>query len=177
MKTYQLYIDGAYVDPAKGEWFESIDPYKGEPWAKIPRCGPEDVIAGRAGGQPRDVERPLGRDESVRAGQNHAARRRFGCRERQPAGRNRGARQWQAVRRDARAGEISSRMVVVLCWARGQDRRSADAHRQARHVCVYAARAGRGRGGADGVELPAALCCLEVRACSCGRLLRCRQAV
>jgi len=43
MKTYQLYIDGAYVDPAKGEWFESIDPYKGEPWAKIPRCGPEDV--------------------------------------------------------------------------------------------------------------------------------------
>src|SRR4051795_13735837 len=43
MKTYQLYIDGAYVDPEKGEWFDSIDPYKGEPWAKVPRCGPEDV--------------------------------------------------------------------------------------------------------------------------------------
>src|SRR3954447_22450576 len=43
MKAYQLYIDGAYVDPAGGEWFDSIDPYRGEPWAKIPRCGPEDV--------------------------------------------------------------------------------------------------------------------------------------
>lgn len=37
MKTYQLYINGQYVDPANGEWFESIDPYRGEAWAKIPR--------------------------------------------------------------------------------------------------------------------------------------------
>ncbi len=37
MKTYQHYIDGAYVDPAEGEWFDSIDPYSGEPWARIPR--------------------------------------------------------------------------------------------------------------------------------------------
>ena len=37
MKTYQLFINGEYVDPANNEWFESIDPYRGEPWAKIPR--------------------------------------------------------------------------------------------------------------------------------------------
>ena len=30
MKTYQHYINGAYVDPAQGEWFDSVDPYRGE---------------------------------------------------------------------------------------------------------------------------------------------------
>src|SRR5688572_11487532 len=43
MKSYQLFIDGAYVDPVGREWFDSIDPYKGEPWARIPRGQAEDV--------------------------------------------------------------------------------------------------------------------------------------
>src|SRR6185437_2746137 len=43
MKTYQLFINGQYVDPAKGEWFDSIDPYQGKPWAKIPRGSAADV--------------------------------------------------------------------------------------------------------------------------------------
>ncbi len=43
MKTYQHFIDGEYVDPARGEWFESMDPYRGEPWARIPRGTAEDV--------------------------------------------------------------------------------------------------------------------------------------
>ncbi len=43
MKIYQLYIGGQYVDPAKGEWFDSIDPYRGEPWAKIPRATAVDA--------------------------------------------------------------------------------------------------------------------------------------
>ena len=43
MKTYQLYINGAYVDPANNEWFESIDPYRGEAWAKIPRGSKADA--------------------------------------------------------------------------------------------------------------------------------------
>lgn len=43
LKTYQLYIDGAYVDPVGGEWFDSMDPYRGEAWARIPRAGAEDV--------------------------------------------------------------------------------------------------------------------------------------
>ncbi len=43
MQTYQHFIDGAYVDPARGEWFDSIDPYRGEPWARIPRGTAEDA--------------------------------------------------------------------------------------------------------------------------------------
>ena len=43
MKTYQHFIDGAYVDPAGGEWFDSHDPYRGEVWARIPRGSAEDV--------------------------------------------------------------------------------------------------------------------------------------
>ncbi len=43
MKTYQHYIDGAYVDPVQGQWFDSIDPYRGEAWAKVPRGTAADV--------------------------------------------------------------------------------------------------------------------------------------
>ena len=43
MKTYQHYIDGKYVDPARGEWFDSIDPYRGEVWARMPRGTATDV--------------------------------------------------------------------------------------------------------------------------------------
>src|ERR1044072_8065026 len=43
MKTYQHFIGGEYVNPVGGEWFESIDPYRGEPWAKIPRGNKADV--------------------------------------------------------------------------------------------------------------------------------------
>jgi aldehyde dehydrogenase (NAD+) len=43
MKTYQHFIDGAYADPAGGEWFDSHDPYRGEVWARIPRGCAEDI--------------------------------------------------------------------------------------------------------------------------------------
>ena len=43
MKTYQLYINGQYVDPANAEWFDSVDPYQGKPWAKIPRGSAADA--------------------------------------------------------------------------------------------------------------------------------------
>ncbi|SAL55164.1 aldehyde dehydrogenase [Caballeronia turbans] len=48
MKTYQLWIDGKPEDPAKGQWIDTVDPYTGEPWAKIPR--------GTAGDSARAVE-------------------------------------------------------------------------------------------------------------------------
>ncbi|MFK7941360.1 MAG: aldehyde dehydrogenase [Paracoccaceae bacterium] len=38
MKSYQHYINGSYVDPVQGQWFDSIDPYRGEVWARMP-CG------------------------------------------------------------------------------------------------------------------------------------------
>ena len=37
MKTYQHFIDGRPVDPIGGRWFDSIDPYRGEAWARIPQ--------------------------------------------------------------------------------------------------------------------------------------------
>src|SRR4051812_45515211 len=37
MRRYQLYIDGEYIDPAGGEWIDSIDPFHGRPWAQVPR--------------------------------------------------------------------------------------------------------------------------------------------
>ncbi len=43
MKRYKLFIDGEYVDPVGGEWIESIDPYRGEAWAEIPRGSSQDV--------------------------------------------------------------------------------------------------------------------------------------
>ena len=43
MRTYGQFIGGEYVDPANGEWIDSVNPYTGEPWAKVPRGSHEDV--------------------------------------------------------------------------------------------------------------------------------------
>ena len=43
MKTYQHFIDGQYVDPIGGQWFDTIDPYQGKPWARIPKGCAKDV--------------------------------------------------------------------------------------------------------------------------------------
>ena len=43
MKTYQHYIDGQYVDPVGGRWFDSVDPFRGEAWARIPQGCAKDV--------------------------------------------------------------------------------------------------------------------------------------
>ncbi len=43
MKIYQHYIDGKYVDPVSQRWFDTLDPYLGKPWAKIPQGCADDV--------------------------------------------------------------------------------------------------------------------------------------
>jgi len=43
MKTYEHWIDGAFVRPAGGEWFDTVDPYRGEAWARIARGNEADV--------------------------------------------------------------------------------------------------------------------------------------
>ena len=43
LKAYQVHIDGERCEAASGERFESQDPYRAEPWATLPRCGPADV--------------------------------------------------------------------------------------------------------------------------------------
>ena len=43
MQSYGHYINGEYVDPANGEWFDSVDPYRGETWARVARGSAADV--------------------------------------------------------------------------------------------------------------------------------------
>lgn len=43
MKTYKHFVDGRYVDPVGGKWIDSIDPYRGEAWARIPQGCARDV--------------------------------------------------------------------------------------------------------------------------------------
>lgn len=43
MKTYNHYIDGAWVEPASGDYFETENPYTGEVWARIARGNAEDA--------------------------------------------------------------------------------------------------------------------------------------
>ena len=45
LKAYKHFINGAYVDPIKGEWFDTENPYTGEIWARIPRGSEQDVDA------------------------------------------------------------------------------------------------------------------------------------
>ncbi|OED47413.1 carnitine dehydratase [Rhodobacteraceae bacterium (ex Bugula neritina AB1)] len=43
MKTYQHYINGAWVKPASGQYFDTDNPYTGEVWAQIAKGNTEDV--------------------------------------------------------------------------------------------------------------------------------------
>lgn len=42
MKTYQHWIDGKPEDPTNGEWIDTVNPYTGDTWARIPRGTTED---------------------------------------------------------------------------------------------------------------------------------------
>ena len=43
MERYQHYIGGQWVDPASGDWFDSVNPYTGNVWAKIAKGNAADV--------------------------------------------------------------------------------------------------------------------------------------
>lgn len=43
MQKHQLFINNEWVDPVSGQWFETLDPFSGEPWAQVPRATKEDV--------------------------------------------------------------------------------------------------------------------------------------
>ncbi len=43
MKTYQHYINGEWVEPSSGEWFDTENPYTGEVWAKVARGSAQDA--------------------------------------------------------------------------------------------------------------------------------------
>ena len=43
MNKHQMYIGGEWVAPASGQWFESFNPFTGEPWALIARGNAQDA--------------------------------------------------------------------------------------------------------------------------------------
>lgn len=43
MKNYQNWINGAHVNPVNDQWMDTVDPYTGKTWARIPRGNKEDV--------------------------------------------------------------------------------------------------------------------------------------
>ena len=43
LPKYQILISGEWQNAASGEFFETDNPYSGEPWALIPRCNKADV--------------------------------------------------------------------------------------------------------------------------------------
>ncbi|MEM7426535.1 MAG: aldehyde dehydrogenase [Pseudomonadota bacterium] len=43
MQNYQHYINGEWVDPDSGEWFDTDNPYTGETWARIARGNAADA--------------------------------------------------------------------------------------------------------------------------------------
>ena len=43
MNRYQHFINNEWVNPHSGEWFDSLDPFSGEPWAQIPKGDATDV--------------------------------------------------------------------------------------------------------------------------------------
>jgi acyl-CoA reductase-like NAD-dependent aldehyde dehydrogenase len=43
VKKHQMLIGGKWVDPASGEWFESVNPFTAKPWALVPRGTKDDV--------------------------------------------------------------------------------------------------------------------------------------
>ncbi|MBV7482755.1 aldehyde dehydrogenase [Bordetella sp. BOR01] len=45
METFRNYIGGQYVDPASGQWIDSIDPFLNAPWCRIPRSNADDADA------------------------------------------------------------------------------------------------------------------------------------
>ena len=45
MHRYSLYIDGRDTDPALKKWFDTVNPFTAEPWARIAQGSAEDVDA------------------------------------------------------------------------------------------------------------------------------------
>jgi len=43
LQKYQVYINGTSADPSSNRWFETFNPFTGEPWALIPESNEEDV--------------------------------------------------------------------------------------------------------------------------------------
>ena len=55
MTKYLHYIDGKYVEPSSGKWFDSFNPFTGEVWAQIAQGNAEDVERGQVLAKPGSI--------------------------------------------------------------------------------------------------------------------------
>ena len=169
LARYRLYIDGAFVDPAGGEWIDTEDPVAGEVWARIPRGRAEDadravIAAHRAF--------TSGAWPAMSASRRGALLRKLGdliARECRMAGAHRDEGQRQAVRRAPHADALHVELLLLLRRARRQDGGRGDSLRQARRLQLHEVRARRRRRLHHAVELAAAADEPEVGARAGGR--------
>lgn len=61
LPAYRLYIDGEWCDASGGEFFESLNPATGEPWARMPAAGEADVDRAVSAARIALYEGPWGR--------------------------------------------------------------------------------------------------------------------
>src|SRR6185436_19100835 len=45
LQQFRMFIDGAPADAASGRTYDSVDPFTGQPWARVPDAGADDVDA------------------------------------------------------------------------------------------------------------------------------------
>jgi acyl-CoA reductase-like NAD-dependent aldehyde dehydrogenase len=57
VKKHQMLIGGKWVNPASGEWFESVNPFTAKPWALVPRGSKADVDELRISRRMAEAER------------------------------------------------------------------------------------------------------------------------
>ncbi len=118
LKEYQTYIDGKWCDAASGKTFQTHDPYTGEPWALIPECDAKDVDKACEAAWRAFDKGPWAAMTPDGARQGAAPHRRADREARRAPGADRGARQRQADLGDARADQVSARVVLLLRRAR-----------------------------------------------------------
>lgn len=68
MNIYKLWINGTFAEPASGEWFDTVNPYNGKPWAKIPRGNAEDAAIAVEAAKRAMYDGPWGRMTATERG-------------------------------------------------------------------------------------------------------------
>ena len=160
---YRMLIDGAWVDAGDGGTFESMNPATGEPWAIVPEATAADVDRAVQAANRAFTEGPWSRTTPTERGRISPPAGGSSGRSVGAARPHRDRRHRQDAQGDALAGEVHRGFLPLLRGLRRQGARRNPAHRQARSVRVYRARATRsgGRGGA--VELAALPGCGQAR--------------
>ena len=164
-----MYIGGEWVAPSSGEWFESYNPFTGEPWALIPRGNAADADHAVRTAHAAFTDGPW---PQMTATQRGALLRKLGDLVAQNAQqlaeievRDNG----KLIAEMAAPAQLRAAVVLLLRRPGGQGAGRGHSARQERLLQLHALRAAR-RGGRDhAVEFAADADRLEARARAGGR--------